>query len=341
MRERWVELDLAKGIGIILVVWAHAHGPFSNYINGFHMPFFFFISGMLYVNKGRTVKEYILRKGASLLLPFWWWNLVMYPVFFLLYYNNNWDVNTAVSDIVKIVLTVYKVPFLGATWFLASLFWISVIVHVLATALKKCKYRDQSVMIISMIFTIIGFQITFPYRISRTLICLMFYSSGYIYQNHIKSYIKHVAKIPISVASIIIYILITNAFKSDLAENTYDNKALFVVGAYLATYFMLYVSGAACMAVQKSALVEHLIYLGKNSIDIVIWHFLAFRIAIVIQIIAIGGSFSAITSFPVYDARGGWWILYLLAGIYGSLLWMMVLKHNSLSDKMRKIHMIR
>lgn len=35
--RRCIELDIAKGIGIILVVWAHAQGPLSNYIEGFHM----------------------------------------------------------------------------------------------------------------------------------------------------------------------------------------------------------------------------------------------------------------------------------------------------------------
>lgn len=35
-------IDIIKGIGIIMVVWAHAGGPFSKYINSFHMPLFFF-----------------------------------------------------------------------------------------------------------------------------------------------------------------------------------------------------------------------------------------------------------------------------------------------------------
>lgn len=38
-RERSKVIYIAKGIGILLVVWAHARGPLSNYINQFHMPF--------------------------------------------------------------------------------------------------------------------------------------------------------------------------------------------------------------------------------------------------------------------------------------------------------------
>lgn len=32
MKQRAGYLDIAKGIGILLVVWAHARGPFSTYI---------------------------------------------------------------------------------------------------------------------------------------------------------------------------------------------------------------------------------------------------------------------------------------------------------------------
>lgn len=39
-RKRIAYIDLAKGMGIILVVWGHANGPLTQYINQFHMPFF-------------------------------------------------------------------------------------------------------------------------------------------------------------------------------------------------------------------------------------------------------------------------------------------------------------
>lgn len=44
-KKRIDYLDLAKGIGILLVVWAHARGPYSSYMYQMHMPFFFIISG--------------------------------------------------------------------------------------------------------------------------------------------------------------------------------------------------------------------------------------------------------------------------------------------------------
>lgn len=46
VRENWV--DIAKGIGIILVVMGHANCPEIPHgiIYSFHMPLFFFLSGL-------------------------------------------------------------------------------------------------------------------------------------------------------------------------------------------------------------------------------------------------------------------------------------------------------
>ena len=37
-------IDIAKGLGILFVVWSHAKGPFTPYMYQFHMPLFFLIS---------------------------------------------------------------------------------------------------------------------------------------------------------------------------------------------------------------------------------------------------------------------------------------------------------
>jgi fucose 4-O-acetylase-like acetyltransferase len=70
LSDRWADIDFAKSIGIIMVVWAHAYGPFGKYITAFHMPLFFFLSGMTYKNVG-SLKNYIGKKVNRLLKPFW------------------------------------------------------------------------------------------------------------------------------------------------------------------------------------------------------------------------------------------------------------------------------
>jgi len=66
---RFEHIDIAKGIGIILVVAAHGFGGYaSNLIFCFHMPMFFIISGMLF--KPMSPFPYLQKKSLHLLLPY-------------------------------------------------------------------------------------------------------------------------------------------------------------------------------------------------------------------------------------------------------------------------------
>lgn len=335
-RTRQIYLDIAKGIGIILVVWAHAEGPFSHYINGFHMPFFFFISGILYKSGDRSIKSYAIHKCKTLLVPFWWWNLIFYPMFFVLFYWKNWDPLIAVIDVGEIVLTLNKVPFLGATWFLPALFWVSVVVHIILTLSGKKKTSDIILLIIGIAVSILGFQITFPYKISRVLICALFYVAGYLYQKYVRGHIAYAVSTVIAAVSIVAYIFCAKNNNFSMGDNTYEHKVLFVLGAFLAIYFTLWLSESLDKIGENHIIIEHIIYLGENSIDIVIWQFLAFRLTILIQIVCLGADIGSLTAFPVYDASGIWWSIYFLSGIYGSLLWKYILEHNPLLKYLKK-----
>ena len=119
--ERKNYIDIAKAIGIIMVVWAHAEGPFSKYMTAFHMPLFFFLSGMLFQCPTNYV-IYLKRKLKSLLVPFWIWNYLLLIPFWLLFFWKNWNFKVLLKYAIMIGLTLDKVPMLGATWFLPPLF---------------------------------------------------------------------------------------------------------------------------------------------------------------------------------------------------------------------------
>ena len=58
--NRYNYIDISKGIGILMVVWAHILlvGVSHSMIYAFHMPLFFFISGFLF-NKEKYFNRYI------------------------------------------------------------------------------------------------------------------------------------------------------------------------------------------------------------------------------------------------------------------------------------------
>lgn len=134
-KRRMSYLDMAKGIGAILMVAGHVIsymqtndykaylGPIYHWIASFHMPLFFIISGILLWITGeekRDMKQILLRKGKTLLLPY----IVFSTIYILIYMNTSFAHPEVVprSEIVKYV--VYTLTFRGIAvmWFLTALF---------------------------------------------------------------------------------------------------------------------------------------------------------------------------------------------------------------------------
>ena len=74
-------LDMAKGIGILLVIIGHisyVSEPVRQYISSFHMPLFFVISGILLCYKqeeNSSLREFAGRKFKGLMMPYYFFSL--------------------------------------------------------------------------------------------------------------------------------------------------------------------------------------------------------------------------------------------------------------------------
>ncbi len=78
-KKRLDFLDIAKGIGIIFVLYSHSSGfpIFGNAVVDFYMPLFFFVSGYVY-KEGRTPAANIKRKLKQLIIPYAGYTLLLY-----------------------------------------------------------------------------------------------------------------------------------------------------------------------------------------------------------------------------------------------------------------------
>lgn len=82
-KQRFDYLDVAKGIGILLVVWAHILlvGWSHRLIYAFHMPLFFLISGILYnKDKYKTFAEFFRVRFKRLIVPYLIYSVVTWAV---------------------------------------------------------------------------------------------------------------------------------------------------------------------------------------------------------------------------------------------------------------------
>ena len=130
-RLQWI--DIAKGIGIILVVIGHCNPParIEKFIFSFHMPLFFFVSGYVYRQGGTGAARYLARTKRDLLrliLPYVV-TVCLVAVFWLLIRAQG---KTGAYDSLPALLksALYGsgsnhngIRLIGEIWFLLALFW--------------------------------------------------------------------------------------------------------------------------------------------------------------------------------------------------------------------------
>lgn len=121
-------LDMAKGIGIFLVVLGHMEDIATGtrvWISSFHMPLFFIVSGILMAVKdepSRDLREAAAKRFRGIIIPYLWFSLS----YFIIDIGNlnvvhNIDLRTFIVD------TIDSATFYGMSvlWFLPALFLAS------------------------------------------------------------------------------------------------------------------------------------------------------------------------------------------------------------------------
>ena len=94
-RERFDYIDIAKGIGILMVVWAHIMivGWTHRVIYAFHMPLFFFLSGMLFQrDKYSSFVKFVSKRTKRLLIPY-----VVYSIVTWAFWANSYGMRRLIA----------------------------------------------------------------------------------------------------------------------------------------------------------------------------------------------------------------------------------------------------
>ena len=273
------------------------------FINQFHMPLFFLISGYLYSCKGRFI-DFIYKKIKGLYIPFVFSSLVMYIIYIII------GIETfSLVDLILIFGMHKTGPLLGAMWFLRALFWALIIYDQLHRIVKDKKI----VCFLSFVLLIIGVHITFPFRISNIMVAMGFIAIGDMakeYQFKCNKWLWIPCFSIVYIASLFI--------KASVSTNIYTIPLLFIVTALIGSIGTL---SMAYLMMESKCLVKPLCWLGKNTIGIVIWQFVSFKIVAAIQIFVYKLEWERILDFPViYEyATVKWVVCDILLGILGSV----------------------
>lgn len=313
-RSPWA--DAAKAIGIILVVLAHAL-PKDTYpwtwINLFHMPLFFCVSGYFYTCKGSFI-HYALKKIKGLWVPYVVSSIITYAAFMLLGKET-----FSIKYIGKMLLMVSPGPLLGALWFLPVLLIASLICDLMNRILRCVKFNTQtttdailSVICIGMLF--LGYRFTLPYKISVALRAVFFMHLGHLLKG---VQVNKTSRLVTGLLSMIVVTISAFYTKTSFLNNTYTRPLLSLLAAICGSIGICML----CQSLFQKDKPGWLMCIGRNSLGILIWQFVAFKIVTLIQIAIYQLPMNRIWDFPVLIDKASvpWVLLDLAIGIIGSL----------------------
>ena len=174
-KNRISELDILKGIGIMLIVLGHLEpGTYlMRFIYSFHLFIFFACSGFVGTRyKNREILGTIKENAKRLLLPYLFWCVISQIIAVIF---DNIDIVTAVENILYINA---NVGWNAALWFLVSLFWTDSIGAAI-TKLNKWACILCSVLSIGALLVVAQSQIVLPFGLYTVPAGLTFWLLGY------------------------------------------------------------------------------------------------------------------------------------------------------------------
>jgi len=170
-------IDIAKGIGIILVVIGHTtNGVVCQWIYSFHMPLFLLISGFLFdIKKYPVGIKFVKKRTHQILVP-----CIIFTALFLI-------ADIFFFDTSNIKLMQFNLP--GALWFLPVLYLVEIIFYYITKWIKSIILQR---LVILLFFPLVGYftmrlHILNSFSISSVFPAIVFYGIGNFYSKEINN----------------------------------------------------------------------------------------------------------------------------------------------------------
>jgi fucose 4-O-acetylase-like acetyltransferase len=342
-------IDVARGIGIILVVLTHAGIDKLNIIDYFQMPLFIFLSGYTF-NVSNSFKIILKKKIKRLYIPFVVASFTFLIFHNLLYkihfYSSFYTLNNYLIKSLKILSFDMAEKLLAPAWFLFTLFFITILFKIIYDLFDKilCKNNflnanNNLIFIFYLILAIVGIfltnkEITFVYSncyaINVILTSAIFFYIGWYLKNtniNLKKVNKYLPMLVLILSFIIIVIAkLKFRYTADFRVNYFSNYYLFLPTALAGIYVIIVIS----KFIQKygNLFKKVLTYLGQNTIIIFLLHLTSFKIIGLIQVYYFNYPISKLPDFKNVYTGGIWGYLYLLVGLIVPILCQIII--NSL-----------
>lgn len=275
--KRNVEIDIAKGIGILLVIIGHGAIPTwsKDAISSFHMPLFFILSGYFFRNENPLTR--IQKDAKRLLLPYvvtmtviTLYMLVVHQLFKhdgWYYFINSlwfWIFPTGAPG---------GLYFSGPIWFLFALFWTKSTFNLIEKNHTRWFYPLIAFVAFVPFYIYYQIGIDLPLAISQGLTSIVFYWGGYECKKHELSLGSSKPK-RLILLFFVFWILGTIYSDLNVISLVYHHYPICILTAFIGTYLVVEIS--KYISKQKHIVVRKLSYFlswgGQNSMTILCAH---------------------------------------------------------------------
>lgn len=173
-------------------------------------------------------------------------------------------------------------------------------------------------LLISVTFLLLGYYCSITQRtyagIDKIFSYYILFFCGYYFRRyHISDKKrKEFSHFVILLTCMISLVILNNFGNIELVSNTYTNPVYFLTVSLMGWQFLYEIAHY----IQKNRIAKRVfIYIGKNTLAVVILHFLCFKIVNYLEVILYHQPTFLVAAFPTLYTNGFWWIVYLLVGL--------------------------
>lgn len=275
LREHYI--DVAKGVAMLLVIIGHITiipSWLYAWINSFHMPLFFFLSGTVYnPYKYDKFKDFFKAKFKGLIIPYFFLCLIIIFWARIMCNPDGFYKLQTLEQFIGIFVSYRKSNFYASLWFFVALFFGELLMYPIVKIIGK-KFESENknkvaLTIFGIFLSVLGFIVLYYIRngffwsLDLVPLATSFLMFGYVAKLN-KEKFNNITKLPIS----ILYLLISIVF-TYLNFRIYGSSSMYnsVVGNFI--YYMPAALGGIllvitiCKKINSNRLLE---YIGRNTI---------------------------------------------------------------------------
>jgi len=278
VRPRYDAVDIAKGIGIILVVLGHAfQGVVTQYnigrhssdsylyfikmlIYGFHMPLFVFISGLFISGwVRRRPKVALLQKVKSLVLPYFVWTVILST--FMQIGSSMTNNGLGFTD----ALNSWIVPF-SEYWYLYFLFIVSIIYYLYFNIIP---HGQLAFLVSSIIAAGVSYWVPALWIFQSLANFAIFFSLGTFTYKFLPRFLTWIGSNQIAVTISVSFIFINAIYLIILSGNSQQlSHAYWFLTSFIGILF-IFVCSVHTLKYEIGSMLKNI---GKLSLEIYVAH---------------------------------------------------------------------